>query len=225
MTASASLETEAADRPAWPPVFVVDDDAAVRDGLVALLSAGEIPVEAFGDWPSFLARRRSADGPAILVLDIRLGRGNGLDLYTALAREGLACPVIFMTAYADVPTAVEALRLSATDFLEKPFGREQLFAALDRARQSLATEPAPGEAGGSGEIAERYETLSPREAEVFAAMAAGQSTKETARRLGISPRTVEVHRSRVMQKMKTDSLASLVRLAVALRVPLPESGP
>lgn len=204
-----------------PPIAIVDDDPSVRIGLSALLEADEREVRSFADWDAFLAARRADSGPLILLLDIRLGRANGLELYARLAKEGLACPVIFMTAYADVSTAVEALRLSATDFLEKPCSRADLFAAIARAEEELAET---SEAGGSGvadagELTERYDSLSPREAEVFAAMAAGETTKVIARRLGISPRTVEVHRSRVMHKMGSDSLAALVRMAVALRLP------
>jgi FixJ family two-component response regulator len=201
------------------PIAIVDDDASVRAGLSALLEADEREVRAFADWESFLAARRAAPGPLILLLDIRLGRSNGLELYATLAGEGLACPVIFMTAYADVSTAVEALRLSATDFLEKPCSRADLFAAIARAEDDLAEGPEAGGVADAGELTERYESLSPREAEVFAAMAAGETTKVIARRLGISPRTVEVHRSRVMHKMGSDSLAALVRMAVALRLP------
>lgn len=205
-------------RAAPVPVLVLDDDPAVRTGLATLLEAGGREAHPFADWESFLAFRRAHPGPAVLLLDVRLGRRNGLELYDELVAEGLDCPVVFMTAFADVRVVVRALRLSAVDFLEKPCGREDLFHAIERAEDVLGREPEP-EPGEAAALARRYETLSPREAEVFGAMAAGQTTKVIARSLGISPRTVEVHRSRVMQKMETDNLASLVRMAVALRLP------
>ena len=200
-------------------VYVVDDDASVRDGLTALLQAADREVKAFSDFESFVQHRRHDPTPAVLLLDVRLGRRNGLEHYEALRAEGLSLPVIFMTAYADLPTAVKALRLAATDFLEKPYGKTELFAAIDRAEATLTSATKDGCIADVADVSERYRSLSPREAEVFTAMAAGETTKAIARRLGISPRTVEVHRSRVMHKMATDSLATLVRMAVALQLP------
>ena len=198
-----------------PFVFVVDDGATVRGGLKVLLDAAGYEAAVFADWPSFLAALEERGGAhAVLLLDIKLGRDNGLELYRTLRNAGKQIPVIFMTAYADLPMAVEALRLEAVDFLEKPLRRADLFNALERAARHGAA--APADAASYSEAARCFAELSPREEEVFRGMVSGESSKAIARRLGISPRTVEVHRARVLQKMQADNLADLVRKAVAL---------
>jgi len=200
-----------------PLVYIVDDEASVREGLKTLLEVAGYGVETFANWSAF----RDAFGPrpegraAVLLLDIRLGRDNGLELYRSLRASGDETPpVIFMTAYADLPMAVQALRLEAVDFLEKPLRRTDLFSALERAAGHGVS--APVDADAYNEAAQCFAELSPREAEVFRGMVEGHPTKTIARNLGISPRTVEVHRSRVLQKMRADNLADLVRKAVLL---------
>lgn len=198
-----------------PLVYIVDDETTVREGLKTLLEVAGYDVDVFGDWIAFrdaLARR--GDRAAVLLLDVRLGRENGLELYQRLrVSEAEAPPVIFMTAYADLPMAVQALRLEAVDFLEKPLRRADLFAALERVAGHGVSSI---DTNAYNEAAQCFAELSPREAQVFRGMVQGQSSKMIARHLGISPRTVEVHRSRVLQKMRADNLADLVRKAVLL---------
>lgn len=195
-------------------VYVVDDDAGVRESLEALLAANGHAVVACASAADFLARFEPAVAACIL-LDVRLPGMDGLTLLETLGARRQGVPVVMMTAHGDVPMAARAMRAGAADLVEKPFAPAALLASLAGAmtRTAPAAEADPAIAG-------RFECLTPREREVMERMVEGLPNKLIAHALGMSPRTVEVHRGRVMQKTGAGSLAQLVRLAIrAGRVP------
>ena len=195
-------------------VFLVDDDAAVRDALSQLLRMNALNVRAFGSAEDFLADCDPAH-PGCLVLDVRLPGASGPELQKRLAERGARWPIIFLTGYGDVPTTVAALKGGAVDFLEKPAPEGAL---LERVRAALDLDQMQREAEAiRGKARERVEQLTPREQEVMALVATGISNKDIARRLKISHRTVETHRARVMRKMGAASLLDLVKIAESSR--------
>jgi two-component system response regulator FixJ len=192
-------------------VHVVDDDAAIRDSLRLFLELSGFAVQTHASAASFLA---AAAGLAGCVLtDLRMPEIDGFELQRRLAEGGVHLPVIVMTGQADIPLAVRAMRAGAVDFLEKPFQDEQLLAAIRRAlaesRRLQAADSAAAEAAG------RLATLTPREREVLDGLVNGLSNKAIASELGASPRTIEVHRGRVLEKLQARSLPELVRLVLA----------
>jgi len=193
-----------------PTVFVVDDDPAVRHSLSRLIRQAGLDVKTFASADEFLSMYRS-DGPACLVLDIRMPGMDGFELRTKLLESNTHIPTIIITGHADVPMAVRAMRSGVVDFVEKPFRGPQL---LERIHQAIDLDRRQRKhAEDNSEQASRFAALTPREREILAHVVAGQSNKMIAADLGISQRTVEVHRARVMQKMGVDSLAELVRFA------------
>lgn len=196
-----------------PLVHVVDDDDSVRDALGFLLRSAPYAVETYPSAAAFLAvPPRCVE--ACLLTDIRMPGMDGLDLQKTVTARFPTLPVIIMTGHGDVPLAVRAMRAGALDFLEKPFEDDRLFDAIARAL-------AEGRRRADGDAARRaaekaLAQLTPREAEVFALLADGEATKAIAIRLGISPRTAEVHRLRVMEKMQARSVADLARSAFIL---------
>lgn len=209
--------------PSDSTVFIVDDDDAVRDSLAILLEAAGFRVEAFASPLAFLA----SDGPGrsgCLLTDVRMPHMNGLELQERLVRDGRMLPVVVMTGHADVPLAVRAMKVGAIDFIEKPFDDQLLvdsiLAALSRPDPSAPAEPVGTELAGMGpvaaacppEIAARLAQLTPRERDVLHCLVDGKSNKMIAHDLSISPRTVEIHRARVMEKMQAESLPLLVRM-------------
>ncbi len=192
-------------------VFIVDDDDAVRDSLLVLLGNRGFAAQAFESADKFLAAYKPELGGCVL-LDIRMPGMDGLALLKQLAEQYSGLPIIMMTGHGDVPTAVRAMRTGAFDFLEKPFTQDVIFGALERALANVAAAPHRPAASA---IAARLETLTPREREVLERIVSGATNKEIARELDISPRTVEIHRSRVMEKMETPTLPHLVRLAIS----------
>ena len=194
-----------------PTVFVVDDDAAVRDSLKMLLkSVGQL-VETFGSAQEFLDAYRD-DRPGCLVLDIRMPGMSGLELQAKLNERRAILPVIFITGHGDVPMAVEAMQAGAVDFIQKPFRDQDL---LDRINQALDKDSANRAAlAEKGAIATRLATLTPREHEVMELVVRGKANKVIAGDLNLSQRTVEIHRARVMEKMQAASLAHLVRMVL-----------
>lgn len=195
-------------------VFVVDDDDAVRTSLRELLTSAAIPVQTFATSQEFLDADRP-DGPGCLILDVRLKEGSGLDLQDELRRRKVSLPVIVLTGHGDVPNSVRALKAGAFDFLQKPpapsvlLERVQAAIASDRAALALAAERA-------GAL-KRLASLTPREGDVMSLLVAGATSKEMASDLGISVRTVEGHRRRLLSKLEVDSAAQMVRLVLSTR--------
>ena len=194
-------------------VFIVDDDEAVRDSITLLLDTLSIPSIAFPSANDFLdAYDESLVG--CLVLDIRMPGMNGLELQDRLDAMDAHIPIVFVTGHGDIPMAVEAMKKGAIDFIRKPFRDQEL---IDRIQQAFSLEAV--ERAGRATIDDakrRRDRLTPREGEVFERVASGQSNKVVAIELGISERTVEIHRSNVMEKMEARTLADLVRSKVLL---------
>ena len=194
-------------------VFVVDDDDAVRDSLRLLLKSAEITCQAFASAQEFLAAYDAAQ-PGCLVLDVRMPGMSGLEMQQELNLRGATLPVIFITGHGDIPMAVEAMQLGAFDFLQKPFRDQEL---LDRVQRALARDmDNRARLRHTDRIRERLATLSPREREVLDLVTQGKANKMVAGDLGVSQRTVEIHRAHVMQKMEAGSLAELVRMMMAI---------
>jgi two-component system, LuxR family, response regulator FixJ len=199
-----------------PVVFVVDDDPAMRDSLRWLIESTGVRVETYGDAKTFLQAIRP-DVPGCLVLDVRMPGMSGLDLQTELVRRGVVLPAIVITGHAEVPLAVRAVKAGAIDFIEKPFSDQLL---LDRVRQGLEMDRLERESRARrGEVVRRLGLLTQREREVLDLVVAGRANKEIAATLGLSPKTVEVHRAHVMDKMQASSVAELVRLALLAQSP------
>jgi two-component system response regulator FixJ len=193
-------------------VHVVDDDAAVRSSLRFLLESAGIAVETHATAEAVLRAVETLRAGCVLT-DVRMPGLDGIALQRRLQEAGYRIPVIVMTGHGDVPTAVQAMKDGALDFLEKPFDDEALLAAVRRALEAARAMHAADEV--SAAVASRLAMLTPREREVLEGMVAGQPSKAIARDLGTSPRTIEVHRMRVMEKLQVRSLPELVRLVQA----------
>lgn len=199
---------------AVPVVHVVDDDPAVRDALRMLLEAAGHVVKAYPDAEHFVADGMTMPGPGCVVSDVRMPGMSGLDLLRVLQDRGIELPLIVITGHADVSMAVQALKEGAADFIEKPFDDSIFLSAVAKALarcERLLTERRRLDG-----IDERANSLTPREYEVMVLIAQGLSNKAAAAELGISVRTVEIHRARVMEKMAADSLSALVRMVLEL---------
>ncbi|MBU6498472.1 MAG: response regulator transcription factor [Rhodospirillales bacterium] len=193
------------------PVHVVDDDEAVRESLRFLLEQEGMAVRTYAGGAALLAAAPAAAG--CVLTDFHMPGMDGLELQARLATMGIGLPVIVMTGHGDVPVAVRAMKAGAVDFLEKPFADAQLLDAVRRALAAnrLACEAAAEAARAGAQIAR----LTPREREVLDLLVAGRSSKEIAKVLGASPRTVDVHRGRVFHKLNATTLPDLVRLVLA----------
>jgi FixJ family two-component response regulator len=190
-------------------VFVVDDDPAIRESLRFLLESAKLPVETYTSAEEFL-ERFDVCWSGCLILDVRMPGMSGLALQQELATRGVSIPIVFITAHGDIPLAVRACKAGALHFIEKPFSDAEL---LKLVRKGLAQDQAT--AAEKSELAafvSRQSSLTARETEIMDLVVAGKSSKEIAAQLGLSPRTVEVHRSRLMTKLGTESIAALVRL-------------
>lgn len=194
-------------------VYIVDDDDAIRDSLETLLDTMGFDVLAFASALEFLRLAPSLPF-GCLVSDLQMPEMDGLELYRRLTDLNVKLPVVVVTAHGDISTAVRAMRAGAVDFVEKPFSNDAILASI---RRALAERPAPTATDQAREaIRERMKHLSPREREVMDGMVAGHSNKVIAQNLSLSPRTVEIHRARVMDKMQAHSLSELVRFALAV---------
>lgn len=196
-------------------VHIVDDDEAVRVSIAFLLQAEGLTPVTYASAQDLLSTALPPGG--CVLTDFHMPEIDGLQLQGQLAARGVRLPVIVMTGFADVPAAVRAMKAGAVDFLEKPFAGDQLLQAVHRAlldnRQALTASRAADQA------ARLIATLTPREHEVLALLADGHSNKEMARILGTSPRTIDVHRARVLQKLGVETLPDLVRLVMAAALP------
>jgi two-component system, LuxR family, response regulator FixJ len=193
-------------------VHIVDDDDAVRDSMKASLESAGYSCMTYASPGSFLNGVESI-APGCVLLDVRMPQMDGLTVLSELAARKCELPVIIMTGFADVPMAVKAMKAGAVDFVEKPCPREELMDAVGRALSKAQTAQARESEKQSAR--DRLDRLTPREHEVAMYLVAGNSNKDVARKLGISPRTVEIHRGRLMEKTGVRSLAELVRLALA----------
>jgi two-component system response regulator FixJ len=192
-------------------VHVVDDDEAVRDSLTFILGASNMDVVAYASALELL-ERASALANGLIITDVRMPGMTGLELVNRLKQLGIGLPVIVLTGHADVAMAVEAMKAGVVDFIEKPFDDTALLSAIENARQRLASDT--GRQAERGEIEARIAQLTAREKEVFEAIVDGESNKSAGLKLGISPRTVEIYRANVMEKMRARTLSDLVRMAM-----------
>jgi len=201
-----------------PVVFVVDDDISVRESLELLIRSEGWQVETFASAQQFLSRP-AAVVPSCLVLDVSLPGLNGLDLQERIAIERMNMPIIFITGHGDIPMSVQAMKAGAIEFLTKPFNDVVLLNAIRAALQK--SQAALGVEQEMKSLRECYASLTPREREVMALVVSGLLNKQVGFELGISEITVKAHRGKVMQKMKAESLADLVRIAARLRLTRP----
>jgi two-component system, LuxR family, response regulator FixJ len=196
-------------------IFVVDDDPAVRDALSVVLTLENYQVTSFAEGGTFLAAARTRT-PACIILDVHMPGRSGLDILKDLNAEHYPAPILIISGQGDIPMAVDAVKNGALDFIEKPFDAETVVTRVSEAIE--ATDRRKRNAGSSDGLAANFsgrDLLTPREREVLAQIAAGASNKEAGRLLGISPRTIEVHRARIMEKIGAKNAADLVRIVLS----------
>lgn len=197
-------------------VFVVDDDAGVLDAVCLLLRSAGLPTRPFPSATAFL-EVYDPRAPGCIVLDLRMPDMSGMELQERLLEMDSTTPIIFITAHGEVPTAVRAVKAGAVDFIQKPFQDAKL---LDRVTEALEMDARVREERTERQAArDRLETLTPREREVMSLVVAGRANKRISRELAISQRTVEIHRARVMRKMRVGSVSELVRVVMAAGEP------
>ena len=199
-----------------PTVFVVDDDISVRTALARLFTSVGLQVETFSGAAELLARDLGSEHGCIL-LDIKMPKTSGIELQRQLKSSGVELPVIVLSAHADIPLTVEAMREGALDVITKPFREQTLLDAVDRAM--AADEARHHERAESQQLRLRFAMLTPREEMVMNLVVAGKRNREVASIIGVSVKTVKVHRARVMAKMQAASLPELVRMANRLGLP------
>jgi len=199
-----------------PIAFAIDDDLSVRKALRRLLTAAGFRARAFASAEEFLAQPLPDDAPACIILDVSMPGLSGLDLQRTLAERNVSVPIVFITGHGDIPMTVRALKAGAVDFLPKPFDNRDLLAAV---HQAIARDAQARQTGAEvGALRQRQVSLTPREREVMALVVSGLLNKQVGQQLGVTEKTVKVHRAQVMAKMKADSLAALVRMAARLGV-------
>jgi FixJ family two-component response regulator len=209
---TARSATESEDKPI---VFVVDDDISVRESLELLISFAGWQPEVFASAEEFLAHSQ-VHAPCCLILDVSLPDINGLELQKLVAGDRTNMPIIFITGYGDIPMTVQAMKAGAVEFLTKPFDDDILLSAIHHAIER--SRAALGKDAEIQALRDCYASLTPRERDVMALVVAGLLNKQVGSKLGISEITVKAHRGKLMQKMKADSLADLVKMAVRLRL-------
>ena len=196
-------------------VFIIDDDAGMRQAVQDLVESVGLRAESFSTGEEFLRKQRISD-PSCLVLDVRLPQMSGLDFQRKLAEAGMHIPIIFITAHGDIPMSVRALKSGAVEFLTKPFRDQDLLDAIQQALQrDRATREQQAEIDA---LHERYQALTAREREVLTFVVSGMLNKHIAARIGASEATVKIHRGRVMEKMQAGSVIELVRMADKLEL-------
>jgi FixJ family two-component response regulator len=194
-----------------PTVFIVDDDEAVRSSLRMLIRSVGLQARSYALAGKFL-EEYAAEQPGCVILDVRMPGMSGLEMQQELNRRGATIPVVFISGHGDVPMAVEAMQHGAFDFLQKPFRDQDL---LDRVQRALERDAQTRTAfAARATLRERIQTLTPRELEVMRLVTLGKANKVIGAELGVSQRTVEIHRAHVMEKMQANSLAALVRMAL-----------
>ncbi|HEX3974403.1 MAG TPA: response regulator FixJ [Stellaceae bacterium] len=198
-------------------VYIIDDDDAVRDSLSVQLESTGYEVASFPSAIGFLEIATSLQ-PGCVISDVQMPDMDGMELQQRLNDMKLDFPVVIVTGHADVALAVRAMKAGAVDFIEKPFDEDAILNSVQHAQTRFAAQRASAQAGASAR--EKLATLTPREREVFDEMVRGKQNKMIAYDLDISPRTVEVHRARVLEKLEARSLSELVRLALAAGVPI-----
>jgi FixJ family two-component response regulator len=195
-------------------VFVVDDDPAVRQTLSAILRRSGYEVACFAEGQSFLAAARARE-PACILLDVHLPGRSGLDLLKDLNAEEYAVPILIISGTGDIPMAVEAIKHGALDFIEKPFRAHTVSTAVQGAIVASSRRPSKNAVSAFPTVFPGRKPLSKREGEVLAQLVAGASSKEAAAELGISPRTIEIHRAHIMLKLGAKNVADLVRIVMS----------
>jgi len=199
-----------------PTVFVVDDDDTIRASLRFLIESVGLRAQTFSSAQAFLENYDPAE-PGCVVLDVRMPGMSGLELQDELNAQGIEIPVIIVTAYGDIQMAVRAIKAGAVDFVEKPAGEQAL---LDQIQKAIAKDSEIRETRADQQVVtDRFERLTPREREVMELVVDGLSSKEIAAQLGVSFKTVEAHRAKIMKKMEARSVPHLIRLSLSLRRP------
>jgi two-component system, LuxR family, response regulator FixJ len=196
-------------------IIIVDDDPSVRDALSVVFSLEGYHVTSFADGQSLLTAAR-ARTPSCILLDVHMPGRSGLDILKELNAQAYGAPIFIISGQGDIPMAVEAIKNGALDFIEKPFNAETV---VSRVREAIQAWDRRRESGNSSDVLGAAfpgrDTLTPREREVLAQIAGGASNKEAGRHLGISPRTIEVHRARIMEKLGAKNAADLVRIVMS----------
>lgn len=207
-------------RKSIPIVFIADDDPSVRKGLERLIKSAEFKVETFASAEEFLQRKPYRGGPSCLVLDVRMPGLSGIDLQKELIQKDTSTPIIFITGHGNIPMSVEAMKNGAVDFLPKPFDEKELLSAIVRAIEKSGHIRKNDDE--KAKIKCKVNTLTPREYECLRWVISGMLNKQIASKLGVTEKTVKVHRGRVMHKMQAASVAELVRLSQKCEITPPK---